>query len=434
MPAAAVNPEPADLIIRDARQLMTCAGPAPRRGAAQGSITTIAGGAVASLHGRIVYAGPAADLDAHITPTAGARFIDGSSYSVVPGFVDAHTHAVFAGDRRDELRRRLAGATYADIAATGGGIVSTVQATRDASEDALVEQSRVRLDEMLACGTTTCEIKSGYGLSVDAELKMLRVIARLAREHEIEIVSTFMGAHEVPVEHRHSRDEYMRLLIEEMIPAVATEKLAEWCDVFCETGVFTPGESRRILNAGLRAGLKPRIHADELGPSGGSQVAAAVGARSADHLIFVPADGIAAMASANVIATLLPTAAFYLKLGRFAPARELIAASVPVALATDVNPGGGFSPSMPFAMTLGCFGMGMTFEEALAAATINSAWSLDRADSVGSLEAGKSMDAVLVAGDAINLIRVGAGSIAAVIKRGRVVAGTMTTEVTERTE
>jgi imidazolonepropionase len=434
MPAAAVNPEPADLIIRDARQLMTCAGPAPRRGAAQGSITTIAGGAVASLHGRIVYAGPAADLDAHITPTAGARFIDGSSYSVVPGFVDAHTHAVFAGDRRDELRRRLAGATYADIAATGGGIVSTVQATRDASEDALVEQSRVRLDEMLACGTTTCEIKSGYGLSVDAELKMLRVIARLAREHEIEIVSTFMGAHEVPVEHRHSRDEYMRLLIEEMIPAVATEKLAEWCDVFCETGVFTPGESRRILNAGLRAGLKPRIHADELGPSGGSQVAAAVGARSADHLIFVPADGIAAMASANVIATLLPTAAFYLKLGRFAPARELIAASVPVALATDVNPGGGFSPSMPFAMTLGCFGMGMTFEEALAAATINSAWSLDRADSVGSLEAGKSMDAVLVAGDAINLIRVGAASIAAVIKRGRVVAGTMTTEVTERTE
>jgi imidazolonepropionase len=429
-----VNPEPADLIIRDARQLMTCAGPAPRRGADQGSITTIRGGALASFKGRIVYSGSVDDLDAHIAPTRNARIIDASSHSVVPGFVDAHTHAVFAGDRRDELRRRLAGATYAEIAATGGGIVGTVQATRDATEDALVEQSRVRLDEMLACGTTTCEIKSGYGLSVEAELKMLRAIARLGREHEIEIVATFMGAHEVPVEHRQKRDEYIRLLIEEMIPAVATEKLAEWCDVFCETGVFTPGESRRILNAGLRAGLKPRIHADELGASGGSQVAAAVGARSADHLIFVPAEGIAAMAAASVTATLLPTAAFYLKLGRFAPARELIAASVPVALATDVNPGGGFSPSMPFAMTLGCFGMGMTFEEALAAATINGAWSLDRADSVGSLEPGKSMDAVLVAGDAINLIRVGAASIAGVIKRGRMVGGTETTAATEGTE
>jgi imidazolonepropionase len=416
---------PADLIIRGARQLITCAGAAPRRGAAQADLGAIPDGAVAAFDGTVVYAGPTSELGAAVSPAPGARIIEAAGHSLVPGFVDAHTHAVFAGDRRDELRRRLAGATYAQIAAEGGGIVATVRATREASEGDLVEQSARRLDEMLACGTTTCEIKSGYGLDLESELKMLRATARLAREHAIEIVPTFMGAHEIPVDYRQRRDAYVRLVIEEMIPAVTAEGLAEWCDVFCETGVFTPGESRRILNAGSRAGLKPRIHADELGASGGSQVAAAVGARSADHLIFVPSDGIATMAEAGVTATLLPAAAFYLKLGRFAPARELIAAGVPVALATDINPGGGFSPSMPFVMALACFGMGLTFEEALAGATINGAWSLDRAERLGSLEPGKQMDAVLVDGDAINLIRVGAGSVAAVFKRGRLVAGTL---------
>ncbi len=414
---------PADLIVRNTRQLITCAGPVPRRGPEQTRIDTIDDGAVASFEGQIVYAGRSVDLGSEVTAVPGARIIDAAKYSIVPGFVDAHTHAVFAGDRRDELRRRLAGATYAEIAAGGGGIVSTVRATREATEDALVDQSRVRLDEMLSCGTTTCEIKSGYGLDLETELRMLRAIRRLDREHDMDVVSTFMGAHEIPIEHRQKRDEYVRLVIEEMIPAVVSEQLAEWCDVFCETGVFTAGESRRILNAGMRAGLKPRIHADELGPSGGSQVAAALGARSADHLIFVPAEGIAAMAAADVTATLLPAAAFYLKLGRFAPARDLITASVPVALATDVNPGGGFSPSMPFVMALGCFSMGLTFEEALVAATINGAWSLDRAAVAGSLEPGKQMDAVLVDGDAINLIRVGAASVAGVIKKGRVIGG-----------
>ena len=413
----------ADFIIRNASQLIACAGPAPRRGAAQSDAPSIEDGAVASLEGRIVFVGTSTDLDARVTAAPGATVVDARGLTVVPGFVDAHTHAVFAGDRRNELRRRLAGATYAQIAAAGGGIVSTVEATRAAAEDELVALAHPRLDEMLACGTTTCEIKSGYGLDLESEMKMLRAIARLDAAHPIDIVATFMGAHEIPVAHRQTRDAYVRLVIEEMIPAAATERLAEWCDVFCETGVFTPGESRRILNAGIRAGLKPRIHADELGASGGSQVAAAVGARSADHLIFVPAEGIAAMATANVTATLLPTAAFYLKLGRFAPARDLVAASVPLALATDVNPGGGFSPSMPFAMTLACFSMGLTFEEALIAATINGAWSLDSAERVGSLEPGKLMDAVIVAGDAINLIRVGAASIAAVVKNGRIVSG-----------
>lgn len=413
----------ADFILRHARQLFTCAGPAPRTGTQQGGLTPIEDAAVASFEGTVVYAGSDADLDAHVVPAPDATILDVSRCSIVPGFVDAHTHAVYAGDRRAELQRRLAGATYAEIAAGGGGIVSTVTATRQASEDELVEASARRLDEMLACGTTTCELKSGYGLDVESELKMLRAIARLGATHAIDVVPTFMGAHEIPVDYRQRRDEYVQIVIEEMIPAVAAERLAEWCDVFCETGVFTPGESRRILNAGARAGLKPRIHADELGPSGGSQVAAAVGAQSADHLIFVPPEGIAAMAASSVAATLLPTAAFYLKLGRFAPARDLIAAGVPVALATDVNPGGGFSPSMPFAMALGCFAMGLTFEEALAAATINGAWSLDRADRAGSLEPGKQMDAVVVDGDAINLIRVDAAPIRAVIKRGTLVRG-----------
>lgn len=419
---------PVDLVFRNARQLLTCAGPAPRCGPAQAQVTIVTDGALAARDGRIVFAGRDADLPSSVTIAAGARVVDARGYSIVPGFVDAHTHAVFAGDRRNELRRRLAGATYGEIAADGGGIVSTVVATRAADQDELIAQSCSRLDEMLACGTTTCEIKSGYGLDTDTELKMLRAIRELACTHPLDIVPTFLGAHEVPVEYRKRRDAYVDLVVDEMIPAVAAEGLASWCDVFCEDGVFTPEESIRVLEAGVRHGLAPRIHADELGPTGGSLVAAGVGARSADHLIFVPPAGIEALASAGVTATLLPAAAFYLKLGRFAPARDLIAAGVPVALATDVNPGGGLSPSMPFAMTLACFAMGLTFEEALIGATANAAWSLDCADRVGTLEPGKLADLVLVEGEAINLIRVGAPSVAGVVKRGHLVAGPMRSE------
>ena len=414
------------LLIRHLRQLVTCAGAAPHQakpGRDQRAIAIVEDGAIAADDERVLFAGRDGDLPASLASAPGARTIDGRTLSAVPGFVDAHTHAIFAGDRRGELRRRLAGASYAEIAAAGGGIVSTVRATREASEADLVAATRARLGEMLACGTTTAEIKSGYGLDVESELKQLRAIRQLAASQPIDLAPTFMGAHEIPLDYRSRREDYVRLVVEEMIPRVAAEGLAEWCDVFCETGVFTPEESTRILQAGAAHGLKPRIHADELGASGGSQVAARVGARSADHLIFVPEGGIRALAEAGVVATLLPIAAFYLKLGRFAPARALIDAGVVVALATDVNPGGGFSPSMPFAMTLACFSMGMTFEEALAGATINAAHSLDRAASVGSLEPGKLMDAVLVAGDAIDLIRVGAASIAGVIKRGTIVSG-----------
>jgi imidazolonepropionase len=237
----------------------------------------------------------------------------------------------------------------------------------------------------------------------------------------MDLVSTFIGAHEVPPEFRGRQADYVRLVIDEMTPAAAPH--AEWCDVFCDVGFFTPDESVEILEAGIRAGMKPRIHADELAASGGAEVAAAVGARSADHLVHVSPAGIDALARGGVVATLLPCAAFHLKLGRFAPARDLIAAGVPVALATDVNPGGGFSPSMPFAMTLACFGMGMTFEEALVGATINAAYALDRHQEAGSLEAGKRADAVLIDGPAINLVRVNAPVIRAVVKDGRLVSG-----------
>jgi imidazolonepropionase len=411
----------ADFLIEHADLIATCAGPAPRRGRAQGEITPLRHSAIVSHDGHIVFVGPDEALAAHVDVQQDALRIDAGGCTVVPGFVDPHTHVVYAGDRRHELQQRLAGATYADIAASGGGIVRTVEATRAASEDDLVASVRVRLDEMAACGTTTCEAKSGYGLTVESELRLLRAIRRLDAEHAIDLVPTFLGAHEIPDEYRSAPDEYVALVMNEMIPRVADASLAEWCDVFCEEGVFTPRQSAAILTAGTRAGLKPRVHADEFAASGGARVAAEVRARSADHLIFVDEDGARALAAAGVCAVLLPIAALCLKLGRYAPARMLIDRDVPVALGTDVNPGAGLSPSMPFAMALGCFAMGMTLEETLVAATLNAAWSLDRAGIVGSLEPGKLMDAVIIEGDLTNLIRVGTSPVRAVVKRGRVI-------------
>ncbi len=410
----------ADLIIEDADVIYTCAGPAPRRGAGQREASPMHNASLASNGGRIVFAGAADECRAKVTAVSDAVIIDARGAVVVPGFVDPHTHLLFAGDRRDELQQRLAGATYADVAARGGGIVKTVAATRNASEEELVATALPRLHAMLACGTTTAEVKSGYGLDSASELRMLRAIRTLAARQPIELVATFMGAHEIPVEYRERRREYVRLVVEEMLPAVAREQLAEWCDVFCENGVFTPEETRAIFAAAAHHGLKLRVHADELASSGGAAVAAEAGARSADHLIFVDEPSARAMAQANVVATLLPAAAFYLKLGRFAPARMLIEHDVAVALATDMNPGGGFTPSMPFVMTLACFGMGMTLEEALVAATLNAAASLDRADRVGSLEVGKQMDAVVIDGTLSDVVRVDAPVIRHVVKKGQI--------------
>ena len=412
----------ADFILRHARPLMTCAGPAPRLGADLRNVAPIEDGALAARDGRLLFVGPTDVCDHLVERAEGATIVDASGCAVIPGLVDAHTHVVFAGDRREELQRRLAGATYEEIAAAGGGILKTVRATRDASVDELVDSGAPRLHEMLQAGTTTAEVKSGYGLTTASELSQLHAIRRLAGRQPIELSATFLGAHEVPPEFARDRRGYLSLVVGEMIPAVAAEGLAEWNDVFCERGVFTPDEAQQILDAGRRAGLKPRIHANELAESGGAEVAAAVGARSADHLVFLGDDSIAALARAGVVATLLPAASLYLKLGRFAPARRLIDAGVPVALGSDVNPGGGLSPSMGFAMTLACFAMGLTFEEALNAATINAAYSLDRHDRIGSLEVGKQCDAVMVRDSALALLRGGVSPIEAVIKKGAIVA------------
>lgn len=412
---------PADLVVRHADPLVTCAGPAPRRGRDQGTLQPIADGAVAADEGRIVFVGSTAACDRDVVPAAGATVIDAGGAAVLPGLVDPHTHAVYAGHRWNELQRRLSGASYAEIAAEGGGIVSTVRATRAASAAAIAAETRARLDDMLRCGTTTCEVKSGYGLDTETELKLLRVVRDLDRTHPIDLIPTFLGAHEIPPEHRGNPRAYVDLVVREMLPAVAREGLASWCDVFCEAGVFDVDAATAILEAGRSAGLKPRIHADELGPSGGSRVAARVGARSADHLIFVDAESIRALADAGVVATLLPCAAFYLKLGRFAPACDLIAAGVPVALATDVNPGGGFSPSMAAAIAIACFAMNMTLEEAIVAATINAAYSLDAHERVGSLETGKEADIIVLQGGLTELLRLGTNPVKDVIKRGSVV-------------
>jgi imidazolonepropionase len=415
-------PLKADFLIEHADLIATCAGPAPRRGLAQREISPLRDGVIAAFEGRITYAGETQLLTNTVDVQKNATRIDARGCTVIPGFVDAHTHVVHAGDRRSELQRRLAGATYAAVAAEGGGIAGTVAATRAASEDQLVAESRLRLDEMLACGTTTCEVKSGYGLTVESELRQLHAIRILDEAHPVDLVPTFMGAHDIPAEYRSRRSQYVEMVIDEMLPRVADEGLAEFCDVFCEACAFSAEESIAILEAGRRAGLMTRVHADELAASGGSSVAARVQARSADHLIFVDARSADGLADAGVCATLLPAAAFYLKIGRFAPARMLIERGVAVALGTDINPGAGLSPSMPFAVALASFAMSMTLEESLIAATLNAAWSVNRAAQAGSLEPGKLMDAVIVNGDLSELVRVGAPSIRTVIKRGRIMS------------
>jgi imidazolonepropionase len=410
-----------DLVVRNIGKLITPAGRAPRLGSDLGVLREIETAALVAREGRITYVGPESLLRPDDIPPA-APILDAGGAVVVPGFVDAHTHLVFAGDRDGEIRQRLAGASYREIAAAGGGIVRSVAATRAADPDILVTLLRSRLDEMLRCGTTTAEVKSGYGLETAAEIRSLEAIRAAAQSHPMTLVPTFLGAHEVPPEHRDRRERYVEMLVSEMIPEVTRRSLATFADVFCEEGVFTVAESRRILEAARAAGLALRIHADELGGTGGAELAGALGARSADHLLFVSEAGMAALARAGCAATLLPAAAFYLRLGRYAPARALMQAGVPVALATDGNPGGGLSPSMPFAMTLACFAMGLSLEEALSAATLNAAYSLGLDADRGSLETGKRADLVVLrSARLLDLVRVGIPAVRTVVKDGRVV-------------
>ncbi|HXO20183.1 MAG TPA: imidazolonepropionase, partial [Thermoanaerobaculia bacterium] len=352
----------------------------------------------------------------------GVERLDGGGGTLVPGFVDPHTHLPWAGTREEEFAARLAGKTYQEIAAAGGGILSTVDATRRASEDALVANVRRRMDQMLAWGTTTAEAKSGYGLSRADELKQLRAIRRASAEHPVDLVPTLLAAHEVPAEHRRDRERYLDLVCEEIIPAAAAEGLARFCDVFCEEGVFSAAESRRVLLAGACHGLAPRLHADEFADSGGAELAAELHALSADHLMAVSPAGVEALAGSGVTAVLLPGTSFFLMKQRYAPARRLIEAGVPVALATDCNPGSSNTESMPMVITLAVLLLGLTIAESLTAATLNAACCLGLGDELGSIEVGKRADLVLLS--APNLLHLvyhyGVNPVAAVVKDGRV--------------
>ena len=410
------------LVVRRAGLLVTLAGPAPRIGPALRDLAVLPDAALVARSGRIAWIGPDREVGPSVVPERDATVLDAEGAAVVPGFVDPHTHLAFAGDRDEEIWMRLAGASYREIAESGGGIVRSVAATRAASKDELTQAVGSRLDEMLLQGTTTAEVKSGYGLETAAEVRSLEAIAEAGRRHPLTVVPTFLGAHEVPLEHRGDRERYLRLLTDEMIPEVARRRLATFCDVFCEQGVFSVEESRRVLAVARDHGMKLRVHADELARTGGAELAAEMGARSADHLLYVSNDGIRSLARSGTVAVLLPAAAFYLRLGRFAPARALVEAGAAVALATDVNPGAGLSPAMPFAMAAGCFGMGLALEEALAAATLNAAVSLDLHRDVGNLEVGKRADLVVLrSARLLDLVRVGVPAIRAVVKDGRVV-------------
>lgn len=414
----------ADLLIINAGQLLTLAGPNewPRTGEALREIGLVQGGAVAAADGVIVAAGPTAQVLDEVALAAGGVRVDAGGRVVLPGFVDPHTHLIFAGSRADEFVLRLRGATYQQLAAQGGGIVATMRATREASEEELVALGRRRLDRMLAHGTTTVEAKSGYGLRVEDELKILRAIHRLTAAHEVDVIPTFLGAHAVPPEHHADPDAYLTEIVDEMLPAVVEEDLAEFCDVFCEEGAFTPAQARAVLLAAAEAGLDPKIHADELSDLGGARLAAEVGAASADHLLRSSDEGLSAMAATGTMAVLLPGTALFLGLP-YARARRMIDLGVAVALATDFNPGTSPTYSMPMAIALGCIGMRLDPAEAIAAATINAAHAIRAAEEVGSLEPGKAADVVVLdLSDYRELpMAFGANPVHAVIKRGRVV-------------
>ena len=350
------------------------------------------------------------------------RVLDAQGKLVTPGLVDAHTHLIFGGWRQNELGLKLHGVSYLKILARGGGILSTVRATRAATEDELCDKACAALNEMLRFGVTTAEAKSGYGLDRETELRQLRVIRRLNEEQPVELAATFLGAHAVPEEYQGDREGYIRLLCDEIIPEVAEQKLAEFCDVFCETGVFSAEESRRILDAGKKYGLIPKIHADEIDPIGGSQLTETVGAISAEHLIVCPPEGIKAMARAGTVACCLPATSFYLG-STFAPVRDMIASSVPVALASDFNPGSCPSLNLQFVMNLGCLKYRMTPEEVLTAVTLNAAAAIDRADRIGSIEPGKQADLVIWDAPDLDYVcyRLGSNLVSQVVKKGEAV-------------
>ena len=382
------------LAVVNCSQVVTLAGPArPRVGAEMRDVGIVAPGALLVSNGLVEKVGSTAEIEPLITSEC--EVLDAARRIILPGFVDAHTHPVFAGTRVAEFEERIKGATYQEIAARGGGIQSTVNRTRAASVDDLVATGKRYASWFLRGGTTTVEAKSGYGLALDDEIKMLRAIRRLGEETPLRYVPTFLGAHTVPVEYRNRRSDYVSLVIDEMLPAVTQQKLAEYCDVFCEENVFTADESWRILSAARCNGLGLRIHADQLTLGGGAKLAAELGTVTADHLEHTDADGIAALKSAGVQPVLLPGSVYALGSSHYPAAREMIDAGLAVVLATDFNPGSSPTPSMLTVLSLAATHMKMTPAEAITAATINAAYSLNRGDQLGSLEAGKIADFVI---------------------------------------
>ena len=418
----------ADLLIHSAAQVLTLApGGRPRRGAAMRELGIIANGAVAILGERILAVGDGAELRRHV---AARRELDASGCVVMPGFVDPHTHLIFAGSRADEFELRLAGASYMQIMAAGGGIMSTVRRTRACSLDDLTAEARPRLARMLAHGTTTAECKTGYGLTTGDELKMLAAMRRLNAEGPIDLAPTFLGAHAVPAEYAGRSDDYVALILHEMLPAVVADCAAAgeplpFCDVFCEEGAFTLEQSRRILERAQALGFSLKLHVDEFKALGGTRLAVELGAISADHLVCTPADEVALLAGSQTIAVSLPGTPFGLAQRDYSPARALIDQGGALALATDLNPGTCYCESMPFIIALACRAMRLLPAEAIVAATLNAACAIGRAHRVGSLEAGKQADLlVLDLPDYRHLAyRFGTNPVRTVIKRGRVVAG-----------
>ena len=406
-----------ELRITNIGMLATPQGSAAKRGPEQGQIQILKDAWVLCEDGVIaqVGTGPA-------PAAADAQAVDAQGGLVTPGLVDAHTHLIFGGWRQNELGLKLHGKTYLEIQNAGGGIQSTTNATRKATEEELTAKAAKALDEMMSFGVTTCEAKSGYGLALEHELKQLRAIRRLQEEHPMDVVATFMGAHLVPAEYKNDREAYVRLVCEEMMPAVKEQGIAKFCDVFCEADTFTVEEARRVLEAGLKNGLRPKIHADEIEAIGGSQLAGEIGAISAEHLIVCPPEGIASMARGGVIACLLPATSFNLG-STFAPARDMVTAGVPVAMATDFNPGSCPCLNLQFVINLGCLKYKLTPEEVLTAVTLNGAAAIDMADKVGSVEPGKQADLVIWDAPDLDYIcyRVGSNLTRHVIKKGAVV-------------
>lgn len=405
------------VLIKNIGLLATPLGDRARRGSEQGKIELVRDAWIYAEEGRIRATGcgepPRADA---------ARVIDARGRLVTPGLVDAHTHLVFGGWRQNELGAKLHGASYLEILERGGGILSTVRATREASEEELYERAKTAADEMLRLGVTTFEAKSGYGLDLENELKQLRVIRRLSEEHPADVAATFLGAHAVPEEYRSDRGAYIDLICDVMIPAVAERGLASFCDVFCEKGVFSAEETRRILECGKRFGLIPKIHADEIEAIGGSQLTETVGAISAEHLIVCPREGVEAMARAGAVACCLPATSFYLG-STYAPAREMVEAGVPVAMASDFNPGSCPSLNLQLVINIGCLKYRLTPEEVLTAVTLNAAAAIGMADRVGSVEPGKQADLVLWNAPDLDYIcyRMGGNLADTVVKKGRIV-------------